>query len=696
MNRLFMKQLLLAVLLLFPGYAFSSIITLSDGTNEYAASTALDILEDKSGTITIDDILSGKYNDQFAPSPGLNPAYSQTESAYWVRLNINNNSNTDEWLLEMRNGYASVIDLYVPLGNNVYKEVKGGFFLPFDRSRHYAYEFYTQKLQIAKGETKTYYLRIKSPTPILMAWYLVSHERFIQRATVLEYMLGLYYGIIIVLFIYSIFNFIALRNRSYLWYGLYVISIAGLVFCIDGRMFRFITSSYPYFNLKLLDMIMTFSVVFGLAYGKSFLDTKKYVPVLHKVIKIVIGIMVLLGLVIIPFCSVEIGVAIAKAVPIPAMILIMLAAWLCYRRGHKPAGLFLVGFGVFAIGGSITNLAFAAVIPSNVFTLYAIHAGSALEAIILVFGLSQQMRLMKHEKESAQEAIIHQLKENEQLQTKVNRELEEKVRERTSEIESQKLLIEEKNKDILDSILYARRIQQAILPDDHYLEKILKDHFVLYKPKDIVSGDFYWAEDKKDSSLFAAVDCTGHGVPGAFVSMLGYNGLNQAVNEKGLTDPGAILSELDGYMHQALKHSMHHTNVKDGMDISLCRIDWSKRKLYFAGAVNPAYIVRNGEIIILKGDRFPIGGELEETKSFTTQQFDLQDGDAVYIFSDGYADQFGGEKGKKFMSKQFKDLLLRMNREQMKQQAQMLDDTLSKWRGELEQVDDVLVIGVRI
>jgi serine phosphatase RsbU (regulator of sigma subunit) len=674
----------------------SGVLTL-DNKQEYPVSAAMDIFHDAGGKLTIDDVRSEKYASQFTPVSDETPSFPQIEGYLWIRFTVQNNSNADDWLLELRNAYAAVSDLYVPGDNDKYTLIPGGFFQPFERSRLYAYEFYTQRLPIAHGETKTFYFKVGSPTPILLSMFVLSHKKFIQRATVLEYMLGIYYGIIIVLFIYSMFNYFALRSKSYLWYGFYVLAISALIFCIDGRMFRYLTSDYPILNIKMLDITMVFSVFFGMAYGRSFLNTCQLVPRLDKAMDIIMKLLLVAGVAVIPFTPLWFGIALSKIIPVPAMLLLLIAGWLCYKRGHRPARMFLIGFGVFAIGGSLTNLAFAAVIPSNIVTLYAIHAGSALEAIILVFGLSQQMRLLKHEKESAQEATILQLKENEQLQTKVNRELEQKVKERTSEIESQKTLIEEKNKDILDSILYARRIQRAILPDESSLQKILKDHFVLYKPKDIVSGDFYWAEDKKGMSLFAAVDCTGHGVPGAFVSMLGYNGLNEAVNEKDLTDPAAILNELDNYLHRALKHSQQQTIVKDGMDIALCCIDWSREKLYFAGAVNPAYIVRSGQIIILKGDRFAIGGELTgEEKQFATQEFALQKGDTIYVFSDGYADQFGGEKGKKFMSRQFKEALVNVNGKMLSEQREVLDDMLNKWRGTLEQVDDVLVIGVRI
>lgn len=282
-------------------------------------------------------------------------------------------------------------------------------------------------------------------------------------------------------------------------------------------------------------------------------------------------------------------------------------------------------------------------------------------------------------------------------------ELEQKVIERTAEIqkqkdeiESQKDDIEEKNQSIMDSIHYAKRIQNAILPADDYWENNLPDSFVLYKPKDIVSGDFYWMSKKDDRVMIAAVDCTGHGVPGAFMSIVGNNQLNYSVNVKNARKASEILDYLNKGVTRSLHQKKGTSSVKDGMDISLCSIDKDKMMLDYAGAFNPLYLVRNGEIQIFKGDKFPIGAFMdEELQSFTNQEISLQKGDAIYIFSDGFADQFGGEKGKKFKYKQFQELLLKNQSLSMKDQKAELDKAIVSWMGKLEQVDDILVIGVK-
>ncbi len=275
--------------------------------------------------------------------------------------------------------------------------------------------------------------------------------------------------------------------------------------------------------------------------------------------------------------------------------------------------------------------------------------------------------------------------------------LEQKVIERTSEIQRQKDEIEEQKKHITDSIHYAKRIQNAILPSNDFAKTLLPNSFLLYKPKDIVSGDFYWMRDEDDKALFAAVDCTGHGVPGAFMSIVGHNYLNHAVNVTGARKPNEILDALNNGVTSSLGQHSGENAVKDGMDIGLCSLDYKSNKLEYAGAFNPTYIIRNGEIIEIKGDKFPVGSFVGETlQSFKNNEFQLEKGDTFYIFSDGYPDQFGGPKGKKFKYKQFRELLLSIQDKDMAVQKVILDETIEAWRGDIEQLDDILVIGVRI
>ncbi len=283
------------------------------------------------------------------------------------------------------------------------------------------------------------------------------------------------------------------------------------------------------------------------------------------------------------------------------------------------------------------------------------------------------------------------------------RKLEEKVAQRTQEVVEQKEEVERQRqrveglyKDLTDSIRYAQRLQASILPAEEWIEERYPDHFILFKPKDIVSGDFYWFDEKNGIQFFSAVDCTGHGVPGAFMSLVGHNGLDQALNEHEITDPGKILDDLNKSASHTLNKTTEDHSVNDGMDLALCSIDFQAKKLHYAGANNPLYLIRNGELFQYKADKVPIGAVDIGDHHYTTQHIDLQEGDQIYIFSDGYPDQFGGPKGKKFKYKPFKKLLQKLHDKPMKEQRETLAKTLEEWQGDLEQIDDILVIGVQV
>jgi len=290
------------------------------------------------------------------------------------------------------------------------------------------------------------------------------------------------------------------------------------------------------------------------------------------------------------------------------------------------------------------------------------------------------------------------LRENERmLEAKVAQRTAEVVRQK-EEIELQSQKIEVFYKQVTDSIRYAKRIQEAILPPDSLVKKLLPDSFVLYKPKDIVSGDFYWVEPVNDRVVFAAVDCTGHGVPGAFMSIVGHNLLKQITSKNKYTQPSKILDDLSNDVSETLhQRNYGESTTKDSMDITICSYSAKTRELEFAGALNPLFVLREGELHEIKGNKFPAGIFLEkENKKFTNHKLKMEKGDVVYIFSDGYADQFGGPRGKKFMANQFRNLLLDIHRKPMPEQKRILNQTIEHWRGVEDQVDDILVMGMRV
>jgi serine phosphatase RsbU (regulator of sigma subunit) len=279
---------------------------------------------------------------------------------------------------------------------------------------------------------------------------------------------------------------------------------------------------------------------------------------------------------------------------------------------------------------------------------------------------------------------------------------------------TQKKLLEEKNKEVADSINYASRIQKSIMPDEAAIKEIIPNGFVVYKPKDIVSGDFYWLETVGKSAerstpniqhpttsneliVFAVADCTGHGVPGAFMSLIGATILNQTLSMEEITNPGEALDFLNIELPKNIKNTSSSGRIKDGMEICMCSFHPAKMELHFAGANNNLYLVRNNELNLYKGDKRPIGGGYDtHIGTYTNQVIALQKGDMLYLSTDGFPDQFGGPKGKKFKYRQMEEIFLSIHALPPEEQKKVLEKRFMEWKGDLDQVDDVCIVGMRI
>ncbi len=316
--------------------------------------------------------------------------------------------------------------------------------------------------------------------------------------------------------------------------------------------------------------------------------------------------------------------------------------------------------------------------------------------LVVIFFSSLLYRNYKQKKSMNKKLII----QNDEIRQK-----NEEIEAQRDEIQAQRDLATNqrdqiaKQKDLItDSIEYAQRIQQATLPQEQYINEILPEHFILFKPRDIVSGDFYWVSKKENKTVIIAADCTGHGVPGAFMSMLGISLLNEIVNKGKVRKANEILNVLRKNVIESLHQSDFDSETKDGMDIALCILDEDKKNLQFAGAHNPLYLFRNNELIEFKGNKMPIGVHVHKKapEEFTNHDISLEKGDIFYIFSDGYHDQFGGDKKQKLKKSNFRNLLMDIHTEDMAQQKNILEEKHINWRGQQLQIDDILVIGVKV
>ncbi len=308
----------------------------------------------------------------------------------------------------------------------------------------------------------------------------------------------------------------------------------------------------------------------------------------------------------------------------------------------------------------------------------------------LSFKVFKSNFLLNSEKEKTKTLYEETIAINEDLNQK-----NEEIEAQKDEIVIQKTEIEKAHKHVLSSVNYAKRIQNAMLPTNELFNAYFSEYFILFKPRDIVSGDFYWAKKINNTLIFAAADSTGHGVPGAFVSMLGMSLLNEIVGNHEITTAGQILDNLRYAIKTSLKQTDKKSVSKDGMDIALCTINLDTNELQYAGAYNPLYIIRYSELIELKADRQPIAIHIKE-KEFTNHTFNLQKNDILYLFSDGYIDQFNGLTNEKFKTKRFKKLLNNNANKSLTEQKQILEQNLNQWQGNAKQLDDIIIIGTKI
>ncbi len=500
------------------------------------------------------------------------------------------------------------------------------------------------------------------------------------------YFWGMYLGILFILFFYNLFLFFSLKDISLLYYAVLILLYS------QFEVTR--TPAFAYYSENIFiwqryfpllgnagNFFICLSMVFQLLFTKSFLNLKEIAPRINKTIVFFIIYFILCCSIILVKSSFQIRPIIYTS-SLVALIFSFLTGIFCWYKKYRSARFFVIANILYIIGVvivllhalNITDIYFRISVfrPDNI--------GQIAFFSLLSFAIGDKINILKKEKIETQERALEVL--------------EIKVKERMEEVVKQKEIIEEKNKDITDSIQYALRIQTAILPPNKIVKQYLENSFILYKPKDIVAGDFYWMETVNDLVLFAACDCTGHGVPGAMVSVVCHNALNRAVREFGLTQPAAILDKTAEIVIENFSKS--EEDIKDGMDISLCAYNIKTKKLQWSGANNPLWLLQNGELIETKADKQPIG-MTEDSKPFTNHTFNLNATDTIYLFTDGFADQFGGDTGEKKLTKRrFKDLLLSVQTKSLQEQESTLDKFITDYRKQVEQIDDILVMGVKV
>jgi hypothetical protein len=676
-----------------------SIVYINDTTLQYNVYKQLYIFEDDVDTVNFNMVSEIDSKIPFFLNKSSSaPNLGFTTSNYWFRIKIKNNSTSKKLILELPYPFFNKLFLYLPdsAGNYSYKLVGDHF--PFVR-REIMHKNFLFELQFSANEIKTIYAHLYCdgeatifPVRILKTIKLAQND-YLEQIT-----LGFYYGILVFALFLSLFLGSSLNERINYLYLSYIIGIGLFQLSLDGLAFQYLWPNSTWLANHMIPMSGSFAIFFLIKFSHQILSTQKYTPKFCNVLNIIAVADAILFF--ISFFENPLYAFSLKALNLIGLIsniIILITSIIVFRSGYRPARYFLIAFSLLIIGVLTAMLKNFGLLPRIFISEYSIQMGSGIELIFLSFALSERVKILKDEKQKVQNELFLQLQENNRMQLELNIDLEKKVAERTLEIQEQNAIISEKNKDITDSINYAKRIQEALLSKSE--SKYLNDenHFILFKPRDIVSGDFYWFSERDKKLVIAAVDCTGHGVPGALMSMIGSTILSNVVNDLGVTNPGKILTEMNFGIQKALKQKLDYTSNKDGMDMSVFTIDFSNKKVYFSGAQRPLYYVKNNELLTIKGSPFSVGGYIEnKEKIFEVEEIDFESGDVAYIFTDGYADQFGGSFNKKFMTKNLKQLLLSVSQDQMQSQKNSIKNIFEDWKGKNFQVDDVLMIGVKI
>ncbi len=608
----------------------------------------------------------------------------------WLKIETKNLS--EEALIELRNSNLDVIDFYAK------KQEK--YFLLEQTGDHFKYNHRKVKsrfFQFQPGESTEIIFRIENYGDQLFIPIKVHDGEVLNNQNYQEQIVfGIYYGLCLFAFLLNVFLFLKIRERSNLFYSLYLVGIVLLQLALDGHGFQYLWSENVFLAKHAPSLMASLSIFFLILFSQSFLNLKTMMPKSNKVFSAIGGLVFINIILSLLPPTYWISVLLINVLTLVLNIIIIPVAFSAVKRKFKPAKFFLLAFILLIISVFVFVLRNFGVLESNFFTDYCLQMGSTAEVVLLTFAIVDKFNSYK-------EDAVTRLEKINQIQSEQNVILEAKVLQRTEQITEQKDLLQQKNSEIIDSINYAKRIQTALIPSIEEVKNCLSQSFVFWEPKDIVSGDFYWVSDVttttggEESRLttFCVGDCTGHGVPGAILSVLGLKILNMTVKNKLINSTSEALEYLDQEFIKTFHIEGGVQVIQDGMDIGFCALDRANKKLHFSGARNGVYIIRNKELIELKGDKRSIGSK-EITERFTQQCFDLEENDMIVLYSDGYADQFGGEREKKFKYQPMKNLLIQNSELDMESQLSALKKAFHDWKGIVEQTDDVCIVGVRV
>ncbi|HPM11866.1 MAG TPA: 7TM diverse intracellular signaling domain-containing protein [Bacteroidales bacterium] len=658
------------------------IIKLTDSSQYILQKQHIGFFEDTSTLLTIYNFISPVADIDFTPLHTIKENRGFSSSAFWLKLDFKNDGYSTH-VYHLIFEYPLLNDIrFFKVQDSIIKDVViTGENFPYN-SRQIQNRHFIFKLEIPANAQITYFIRIFNIGEATRIPISLSHiDNTAQIHARSDFFSSIYYGYILFSIIFLIFMYVEFKRLHFLFLALYTTSMAFFLFIIDGYAFQFLWPNFTFISNISIIFFAILSSISMVVFTNIFLETHTVIKNISKFLYAIALLVFIWNLFPYPYNYYSFITVNIFSVLIICFIT-TLAIYKYYKQKNHYNTLFVLSlFFIFTTVLIYVCRNFA------IFDIPIISSNS------IKLGFAGQITLLSV-------ATITQFREFFQ---KSNKFLEDMIQKRTILISNQNAQLQEQNKkiaqqykEIKQSMTYAKRLQNAILPNKYKFSSVFKDHFILYKPRDIVSGDFYWISEKRKKTYIVTADCTGHGIPGAFLSMLGISFLNQIVSKNHDISPHDILHKLGLLFSETINNHDDHM-TRDSMDISVCLIDHSSKTMEYAGAYNPIYIIRNHELYELTVDKFSLHKDYaSEMPKFTNKIFTLQENDKVFMFTDGYADQFGGDLNKRFSKRRFKQILTSSSNKTMPEQKTILEETHETWKGKQEQVDDILILGFEI
>lgn len=731
-------------------------LTLKESTPYINAANKAYFYIDPTNEVDFSQISSVQF-DKFTPwNNTSNLSFEYGKSTYWVRVDLQNENKNmkPDWLVEVNYAPLDYIDYFLVQDGKLIDQITTGDHVSFNNRpiQHHNYIF---PLQVEGSGITRMYFKVKTDGSVKIPMRLYRPWKFAEINSKYEVGFGLFFGILLMMAVLGVITYLPTKDISYLIFPIPIIAKILFTFSLSGHTFQFLFPNNIYLANKITPLSIGIWMVGVSTFNLFFLRTRKLSPIAHKFNfgGLIIGIIAIFGALFLPYYT---AIQIVTGTSIPFTMLVLGIGIVSYRKGNRFASYYIASFSIYLIALLLFVGRMKGIVPDNLLTSRILEYGDVIMVTLLFTALSKKYAIYRDEKNIAikkmfkmeanaktnleikvkertlelqnataeleeqkeeLETQAHQLSsKNEEIMTQseklqnLNAAMNEKndiLEQQNEEIATQRDMVEEKNnqiekttKNLKDSINYAKRIQSAILPTEDILSKVWDNYFLMYKPKDVVSGDFYWTYEnkKEDKAILVVADCTGHGVPGAMMSMIGDGFLQQIVKLRGITSPARILLEMNASLHHMLNHES--STIRDGMDMGIIVWDKKNKKVHFSGAHTPLVFVQNNKIYNIKGERISLGSSNLKI-NIKEHIIPLNSTTNFYLFSDGYQDQFGGEHDRKISSKRLRELILMVSQKPMEQQKTVLVNFYETWLNpnnniEGKQIDDILLMGVKI